>query len=137
MVIVLIIGILATLGMSKYFSMIEHARVVQAIGDIKAISYAVNDYWMAHNDYPDDLAAIGEDGRQDPWGRPYAYLPIEGRRNLGLSRKDKNLVPINTDFDLYSKGPDGASQPPLLAASSKDDIVRAANGGYIGRAENY
>ena len=52
-------------------------------------------------------------------------------------RKDKNLVPLNTDFDLYSKGPDGASQKPLNAEASRDDIVRANNGAYVGKAEDY
>ena len=30
-------------------------------------------------------------------------------------------MPINSDFDLYSKGKDGASQAPLTAAVSRDD----------------
>jgi general secretion pathway protein G len=52
-------------------------------------------------------------------------------------RKDRNLVPINTDFDLYSVGPDGDSQAPLTAAASRDDIVRANDGRFIGKAEDY
>jgi general secretion pathway protein G len=56
---------------------------------------------------------------------------------LGLQRKDLALVPINTDFDLYSKGRDGATQPPLTAASSRDDIVRANDGQFIGLASGY
>jgi general secretion pathway protein G len=56
----------------------------------------------------------------------------------GQARKDRNVVPVNTDFDLYcSKGPDGRSAPPLTAAMSRDDIVRASNGRYIGEAEGY
>ena len=30
----------------------------------------------------------------------------------GKFRKDKNIVPINSDYDLYSMGPDGASGGP-------------------------
>jgi general secretion pathway protein G len=52
-------------------------------------------------------------------------------------RKDRNLVPINSDYDLYSMGPDGESMPPLTAARSRDDIVRANNGGFVGTAEAY
>jgi general secretion pathway protein G len=52
-------------------------------------------------------------------------------------RKDRNLVPINTDFDLYSMGPDGASAAPLTAAASQDDVVRANNGSFIGQAKDY
>ena len=56
---------------------------------------------------------------------------------MGQLRKDKNLVPINTDYDLYSKGPDGKSVTPLTANSSRDDIIRANNGAYVGEAEDY
>jgi general secretion pathway protein G len=57
-----------------------------------------------------------------------------GRTRL---RKDRNRAPLNTDFDLYSLGPDGESALPLPAAPSLDDVVRAADGKYIGRAVNY
>jgi general secretion pathway protein G len=46
-------------------------------------------------------------------------------------------VPLNSDYDLYSSGPDGESRSPLTAAPSRDDIVRANNGGYIGLAGEY
>ena len=52
-------------------------------------------------------------------------------------RKDKNLVPLNADYDLYSKGKDGKSQPPLTAKVSYDDIVRANNGGFVDLASKY
>ena len=47
------------------------------------------------------------------------------------------MVPINTDFDLYSKGPDGKSATALTAKISQDDIIRANDGQYIGRASEY
>ena len=43
------------------------------------------------------------------------------------------MVPVNSDFDLYSMGKDGASASPFTAKSSQDDIVRAFNGGYYGK----
>ena len=52
-------------------------------------------------------------------------------------RKDKKLVPLNSDYDLYSMGPDGESKPPLTAKASKDDIVRANDGEFVGLAERY
>ena len=39
---------------------------------------------------------------------------------------------MNSDYDLYSMGPDGESLPPFTASTSRDDLVRASNGGYIG-----
>ncbi|MDH4073829.1 MAG: prepilin-type cleavage/methylation domain-containing protein, partial [Gammaproteobacteria bacterium] len=52
-------------------------------------------------------------------------------------RKDGSLNPLNTDFDLYSAGADGESAGPLSATKSRDDIVRANNGAFIGLGENY
>jgi len=50
---------------------------------------------------------------------------------------DKFMVPLNTDFDLYSVGPDGESAGPLSAKNSKDDVIRALNGGFVGLASNF
>jgi general secretion pathway protein G len=55
----------------------------------------------------------------------------------GKARKDHSLVPLNTDYDLYSKGPDKASVSPLTAKSSRDDILRANNGRFVGPASSY
>jgi general secretion pathway protein G len=76
-------------------------------------------------------------GLMDPWGNPYQYLNLTGGAPPGQARKDKFLVPINSTFDLYSMGPDGESQPPLTAEASRDDIIRANDGGYLGRASEY
>jgi general secretion pathway protein G len=62
---------------------------------------------------------------------------VNERGARGHARKDHSLVPINTDFDLYSMGPDGRSAPPLTAQHSRDDIVRANNGTFIGIASEY
>jgi len=50
--------------------------------------------------------------------------------------KVRKLNPLNTDFDLYSMGSDGDSKGPLSAKASRDDIVRANNGDFIGRSED-
>jgi general secretion pathway protein G len=86
---------------------------------------------------PPDLAAVGLAGLRDPWGRPYAYLNFAGIMGVGPMRKDRNLVPINSDYDLYSLGEDGGSVPPLNARASRDDIIRGNDGNYVGLAENY
>ena len=80
------------------------------------------------------LAAIDRAGMVDPWGYPYIYVVVTGP---GGSRKDKFMVPLNTDYDLYSVGADGASVAPLSAAKSQDDVIRALNGGFVGLASNF
>lgn len=55
----------------------------------------------------------------------------------GQPRKDHFLHPISSDFDLYSMGKDGDSVAPLTAQKSRDDIIRANDGGYYGLASNF
>jgi general secretion pathway protein G len=59
-------------------------------------------------------------------------------KSLEKNRDEKRpfLVPINTNYDLYNMGPDGRSGTPLTANHSRDDIIRANNGEYIGPAYN-
>ena len=52
-------------------------------------------------------------------------------------RTDKSLVPVNSDFDLYSMGKDGISKAPFTAKESRDDIVRARNGNFYGPVSGY
>ncbi len=52
-------------------------------------------------------------------------------------RKDKQLHPINSDYDLYSVGKDGETVAPLTAKKSWDDVIRAADGAYIGLAKGF
>lgn len=56
---------------------------------------------------------------------------------LALARKDRFLVPINSDFDLYSMGPDGRTKATLSAPVSRDDVIRAEDGAYYGLAEKF
>ena len=60
-----------------------------------------------------------------------------GAGSVAQARKDRFLVPINSDFDLYSMGADGASVPALTAKASRDDIVRAADGAFVGLASQF
>jgi general secretion pathway protein G len=116
---------------------VERARVHQAITDITVLNTLLRKYDDDHRDMPSGLGAIGAAGKLDPWGRPYVYLKLGAPGTAGKARKNKNLVPINTQYDLYSKGKDGDSTPPLTAAKSRDDVVLANDGAFVGKASEY
>ena len=107
-----------------------------AVTDIVRIQVVVESYYQANDIYPNSLTDVNMNLLLDPWGIAYEYLNLAGAP-IGQMRKDQALVPINSDYDLYSKGPDGASVAPLTAANSRDDIVRANNGSFIGLASEY
>ena len=135
MAVLAAIAILGAIAVPAFNGYIERARVVRAVSDIGMVSLQLYRWQLNTRTFPATLAEAALGGN-DPWGRPYAYLRVAGA-NPGQLRKDHNLVPINTDFDLYSSGPDGASVGPLTAQQSRDDVVRANNGAYIGVAANY
>jgi general secretion pathway protein G len=136
LIVLAVIGILASIGVVLYYNFSYQAQIARAVADIAVLSSEISTFEMVNERLPNDLAEIGRAAFLDPWGNPYQYLNFS-LGPLGQQRKDHALVPINTDFDLYSKGKDGDSQPPLTASASRDDIVRASDGQYIGLASAY
>jgi general secretion pathway protein G len=136
MVAMTIVGILSIIAIPSYQQYIENSEQTIAIGDIRDIEATIERYYIINQSYPADLNAIGF-SKLDPWDNPYQFLNFDSVKGKGKFRKDKNLVPINSDYDLYSKGPDGRSVSPLTAKHSRDDVIRAKNGQYIGIAEDY
>lgn len=134
----IVIGVVVALAVSSYARYTTRSRNAVAMRDIGRIQLAADRYVLNHDGTtPPDLAAIDMGGLLDPWDNAYQYLSFAGLRGKGAMRKDHNLVPINSDYDLYSKGPDGASSPPLTARPSRDDIVRANDGAFVGLASDY
>lgn len=132
-----IISILSALAVPWYQTYIDTARVTKAITEIRLLDREILAYEIIKKRLPDTLGDIDIGNIEDPWGNPYQYLNFADAKGLGKMRKDRFVVPLNTDYDLYSMGKDGASKPPLTAASSRDDIIRANNGRYVGRASLY
>jgi general secretion pathway protein G len=143
-VIELLVGLaiaaaLIAIAVPVYRGAVERARVSRAVSDIAEISMSLTRAHTVLGRWPNSLAEVAVGDRLDPWGRPYRYLAIDvvPPPRTGQVRRDRNLNPLNRDFDLYSVGPDGDTQAQLTGQRARDDIVRAANGGFIGRAEDH
>ena len=135
-----IVGILAAIVVPMSRGQIEKARLSEAIVGVREIELKITSFMALNGAPPDTLDQVGMAGKLDPWGNPYQYLRILGvppNEVRGQWRKDRFLVPINSDFDLYSEGADGTSTPPITARASRDDIIRAGEGNYIGLASDY
>jgi len=139
MIVIVIIGILSSIALPAYVNSREKAKYAATISEIKILEKMIIGYNIDHGSYPENLNKLGIKKPKDPWGNPYQYYKIEGRtkKNVDKMRKDHNLVPVNSDFDLFSKGKDGQSKSPFTAKASRDDIVRANNGRYIGPVSGY
>jgi len=157
MIAIALIGVLAGLSLTNYLRYVEKARVARAVSEIVAISRVI-DGLTANDDVgmPDSLSDVDIDTPNDPWGSPYQYLRIEGMGYTSVPeelppvaapkegtgggpkpkpRQDKFLKPINSDYDLYSMGPDGESMHNLSAKVSRDDVIRSLDGAFVGVAE--
>ena len=138
LVVLAILGVLAGAAVPKYVDYRERARVQKAVADIATMNVTLRQYMMDNSHLPPpSLATINAAGTLDPWGNPYVYFNLRTAPGYGGARKNKNLVPINSDFDLYSKGKDGVSVGPLTAGPSRDDVILANDGRFIGLACDY
>ena len=130
--------LLASIAIPIYSGYRDTAEMNKIVREMQSIELLLQDFKLTMGDFPNTLAEM-EVTMNDPWGQPYRYLPIEGRgkQAQNKARKDHNLHPINSDFDLYSIGEDGKSVKPLTGGPSKDDTIRANDGAYYGYGEDY
>jgi len=142
--IVAIIGTLSALLVPGYTNLLEKARINQTIKDIIKISRELDDFLIDNGTLPETLDEFIQDSKPlnliDPWGNLYEFLVILGKKKnevQGKWRKDRFLVPINSDYDLYSMGKDEDTKAPFTAHASWDDIVRASDGQFFGLAHKY
>lgn len=136
-----VVGVLAALGVTSSRGALKRGQNAQAIAEIMEMDVLLKEYRATYDSLPLKLAAVGRRGFRDPWGRRYQYARISdlmADRDDDLEpRKDRFLKPVNTDYDLFSKGADGRSRQDMNAVKSLDDIVRAFDGGFVGIGKDF
>jgi general secretion pathway protein G len=139
LIAVTILGALIAIAIPMFSSYKDQQNLSLAISDLRLIDNQVKSYKMSNEQLPDSLSQVPQGDRKDPWGNTYEYLRIEGKETETKSqvRADKSMNPINTDFDLYSKGVDGATSRQLTSNTGRDDVVRANDGNYYGLGSNF
>ena len=107
MLVLLIIGLLATVAAVNLVGAADRARVQQTKTSIKMIESALKQFYFTHGRYPPTEAGLGalvpdylESMPTDAWKQPFAYF------SPGTSGRD---------FDIISVGKDGV-------ADTEDDI---------------
>ena len=137
MIAVVIIGIIGAIATVTFQSFAEKAKIKKAVSEIASIQTDIKIYHTYDGSLPDSLSDLEDFNLyNDPWGNPYRYSNFDIVPEQQW-RKDKNLHPLNVDYDLWSMGKDGLTHKNLTAAVSFDDIVRANDGAYIGLAKEY
>jgi general secretion pathway protein G len=137
LIVCALISTLASIAAGIYVNALKTARVTRAIGDLHALDADINAFRLRNNRYPTTLTEARPLVPNDPWRRPYVYTDLSQRGSRGRARKDGRLNPINADFDLYSLGADGVTATPLTSPMSKDDVIRARDGAFLGLAADF
>jgi general secretion pathway protein G len=134
-VITVIIGVLAAIAIPAYSRFVEKTRVTRVVAEIRSLEKDILASTVEGNSLPNSLNDIGRGALRDPWGNFYQYLKID---DPGVARLDMlGILPLNSDFDLYSLGPDGVTQQSVSETNSLDDVLRAGNGGWIGLGTDF
>jgi len=146
-----IIATLATIAVPLALDYRYKTYVARAATEIRGLEKEIIFFKTERGRYPgwppdmlETLQEIGRDNFLDPWGTPYQYRNLESSaKEPGGKpkdcRKDRSTNPLNYDFDLYSAGPDRdlPSHKQITQGSGEDDIVRAANGRYVGEGSKF
>ncbi len=130
LIVVSIIGVLATMAMVGFSEFINKAKVARCRSEIRNLEKEISAFATDQGKIPESLEQIGGQDLLDPWGSPYVY-----RDTAHLERTGPGLM--NSDFDLYSKGPDGVTAPSTIDNVSLDDIIRADDGAFCDMASRY
>ncbi len=137
LLVVAIAGTLAAIGIPVYTNYMDKVNNNKVLVDIREVESKIVAFQVEFGAPPNNLAQVGVN-LNDPWGRPYRYLRIQGLDPLPAGHQhDKHDKPLNPDFDLYSIGKDGITDPKIWKANAYDDIIRCNNGAYVGPVSEY
>lgn len=139
MISLTVVAILTLIAVPSYQGYRERVERTNTINDMRILGGGIENFRIEFGELPNSLDGILDPLPLDSWGRLFEYLNLQsGDPGVeGKRRRDKNLNPINSDYDLYSKGEDGQSAAQLVAETSRDDIVRANDGAFMGLASEY
>ena len=137
LIVVAVFLTICAIAIPNLMAAMDQARIARVVSEIHTLEDEITLYQTIYGTFPDDLSQVGFGNYNDPWGTPYQYLNHSTMKGNGQARKDRFLVPLNSDYDLYSMGKDGQSTPPITAKKSQDDIIRASDGSYDGLASQF
>lgn len=139
MLALIIASLLAALAVPVYGEFANRAKVSRASEEVAALGRRIESYCKANEGRcPTSLDDLPGPVSRDPWGSRYHYVNLSfGDAADEPFRTGDDRKPLNTDFDLYSMGADQSTMSWLSASVSRDDVIRANNGVFVGLAEEY
>jgi general secretion pathway protein G len=136
----IVVALLVSIAVPTYFARVDRLKVDQAKRELLELAAAIERYRTVNSfRLPDSLADLKNVPTLDPWNNAYQYLNFDSDDPgvKGKIRKDHNLHPLNSEFDLYSMGADGDSAAPLTSKKSQDDVLWARDGTFVGLGSDF
>ena len=130
-----LLAVSADAALAQISGQIERTRIEQAKQEITRIGVEIEAYRVRHQELPGSLADLGSAAPLDPWGHTYEYVNFDARGTVG--QRTFEGLPVNSDYDLYSRGADDRTDVNLRSETARDDIVRARDGAYVGPAADF
>lgn len=132
-----VILIIAGIAVPALVQAINNARLARCVGDIRGIGNEITVAGFSTGNYPTMITEVGFADIRDPWGSDYVYVNLRDPANAGRGRTDRFGVQINNNFDLYSMGADKQSSTSIVGATSRDDVIWANDGAWMGLASQF
>jgi general secretion pathway protein G len=136
LMVLAILAAIVSIALPSYQGYQYKAQVKIASSEIVQIQLALEKFQVVQYRYPEFLTEINM-AMVDPWGNAYGYVNFETADGFGKNRKDKNLKPLNSHYDLYSIGRDGETATNLNDTATDDDVILALDGAFIGLAADF
>jgi len=126
LIVVMIIGILATLAVPAYQGMVERARAAEAIQNVGSLMRAISLYYLEHNAYP---RANGGTGAIHLTTRPVGAYGDLNSAGLGIELDDSTINP-NRKWDYLCTPTPGfvhAGETDYAIIAAPSDIINLAS----------
>ena len=134
LVVMAILMVLSSIALANYGDIKEIAKRSAQMEELRNIDKMIAGWVIERGSLPDSLNDLKPGGFVDKWGNPIVY----GNFATETPRKDvTGINQLNTDYDLYSKGSDGATDEMLSDTSCDDDVLRGASGSFVGLGALY
>jgi general secretion pathway protein G len=120
---------------ARISTQIELTRVERAQEAITRIESEIEAYRARYHELPSSLTDLGASVPLDPWGHAYEYVNFDTRGTVG--QRTFEGLPINSEYDLYSRGADGRTDANLRSDTARDDVIRGRDGTYVGPSTDF
>jgi general secretion pathway protein G len=137
--VIAIIGVLSLMAIPAYSRLTNLAKNASCKTEIRTIEKSIIAYNLDKGSFPPTgNLGLATTTLKDPWKNDYMYYNILTDGTGGAYLDWSGTETLNHDFDLYSRGVNGASLHDLSSdPDCADDIIRGAEGSVVEEAKDY